>query len=350
MRTTSRLIELAFLGALLLPSASRAEIAIAESTEWVLAQSDRVVMGKVVQIDPVADHDQKRFHVLKIAISKTLKGTHSERETVFLHSFIPRDCVTQWRDEGIPLIFCLIKNDGKSVAASPDIFLGELPNDGKSVTMSPEKFPWELRNDGNNACVFLLGKSKHEWTGSASVFTRDFEVLKESDAILKFVEDTLAFQRGKSILKAYSLDVPFDTPVHTALYSRSAVWLQVPVDDKLQALGRKWCASDEPRSRVAGARILCYFKNEANVQILKAMLADPATTEWTMQRTVPGKEDEVCRKKVYSVRRAAYQSLQQMKVNVKAPVLQVVLEGRDDPDLPGSDPFDNFMPRQAYEP
>jgi hypothetical protein len=190
-----------------------------------------------------------------------------------------------------------------------------------------------LREDGNHPDAVLLGKSKHFWTGCIPVLTRDFEVLTDTNAILQFVERTAKAAVKDCPPLSHTVDVPSGTAVYKKLWSRSSVRLVVPVDEKLEALGRSWCKSPSFWERREGAQILRHFKNETNTDILKALLADPSTLESTMHRTVPGKIELelVYRKKLYAVRQAAFDALREFGVKVDRPVLEELLEGRDDP-------------------
>jgi hypothetical protein len=52
-----------------------------------------------------------------------------------------------------------------------------------------------------------------------------------------------------------------------------SVFLMVPVDGNLEAIGRTWCVPDSDETkRMDGAEILRHFKNETNVQLLKSLL------------------------------------------------------------------------------
>ena len=117
----------------LVSASTHAEIVIAESTEWVLATSDRVLIGTVIKVDSVTDRENQECQVVTIAISKTLKGTHKERETFLLYPYIYKDYAKQWKDEGIPIIFCLIKNDGKRISVPADKFAWVLRDNGRAA-------------------------------------------------------------------------------------------------------------------------------------------------------------------------------------------------------------------------
>ena len=69
--TTSRFIVAlsVFALAFLEPPKASAEVVVAESIEWVLAKSDRVIVGRVVKVETVIDSDKREYEVTTVAIS-----------------------------------------------------------------------------------------------------------------------------------------------------------------------------------------------------------------------------------------------------------------------------------------
>jgi hypothetical protein len=215
MRTSSAIaacVGCAFI--LLAPSSAPAQPVIAESIEWVLTTSARVVVGKVIKVGVVIDRDKNECQVVTIAISKTLKGAAADRETVLVPQYIYRGFAKQWMDEGIPIVFCLNKHDGKRIS---------IPTD---------KFAWVLRDDHNSVDAILLGESKNYFTGCIPVLTRDFKVLTKTDAIIKYLEKTIAALPKNATPRSVEVEVPDNTPVFEKLWSKSAVYLVIPGDDK----------------------------------------------------------------------------------------------------------------------
>jgi hypothetical protein len=295
---------------LALPAVAGAEIAIAESIDWVVADSDRVFAGKVVQVETVAGKDGKKYEVATVAVATTFKGEHSAR-AAFLLRYYNGPIARDWLADGIPMVFCLVKK--ARVARERGL---------------PAGFAWVLRDDGNNHCAVLLGKSKRRWTFTVPVLTREFAVLTDPDAIRQRVAQAARAVKKGQVPRRHTLMVPADTEVYRKLWSRSAVMLTVPVDDHLEALGRHWCASRSYGERIEGARILGYFKNEKNIRLLKALLRDPDSSIETQHRTVAGRREMVLvyRKRVYRVRQLAYEALRAFGVEVERPVLEQVLE------------------------
>jgi HEAT repeat protein len=155
-------------------------------------------------------------------------------------------------------------------------------------------------------------------------------VLTDEASIVKCLDQAADLAENDRRARGHMLSVPSDTPLSKELARLGAgVVLVVPVDEKLEALGRKRCQSASPFDRQEGAKILRHFKSDKNVEILKGLLADARSSEETLHRTAPGMIylQLVYRKKIYYVRQAAYDALQELGVKVDKPILEEQLEG-----------------------
>lgn len=300
----------------LVPELARAEVIVAESTEWVLATSERAVAGKVVKVDDVLADDRQNYQVLTVAVSRTLKGQHAERASIVVPPHIHKGYAKHWMNDGIPIVFCLTLNDGKG------------------TSLSPHLFPWVMRTTESAPHTILLGNSKHVSRRYLPVLTRDFQVLTEPDAILKFLDKTIESQPRTVNRRSHALELPGSSPAFEKLWAGSAVLLVVPVDDALEALGVKWCQSRSPYERMHGATILRHFESDRNVALLKGLLDDPSSFEQRSIRAAPGMTGVVLvqRTTSYYVRQSAYNSLRALGVQVERPVLEILVEGRDEPE------------------
>src|SRR5439155_24785288 len=101
------------------------------------------------------------------------------------------------------------------------------------------------------------------------VLTRDFQVLTEAPVIVERLARTPAWRHQAVKPNAFTLQVPGNSPVYRKLWGGSAVFLMVPVDEELEALGRLWCKSQDLFERIEGAKMLGHFKNHENVELLK---------------------------------------------------------------------------------
>jgi hypothetical protein len=310
MRSALPFLLAAIVG-IVVPRTTFAGINVGESIEWILADSDRVIVGKVTSIDFVTDTDDKERQVATVEVTETLKGAKDNRLT-FVTDPAWGSNLDEMRDKRVAMLFCLVKNDGKHVDAM--------------------RYP-------------LLLRPSHAWLNAVSldpaqvgsVLTSDFRVLKRPDDVMTYVRQSIRDLEKKPATKSFTLDVPQPTEVFRELYAKSSVRLVVPVDEKLETLGRKWCVAESSHERSQGARMLRFFKSPKNIELLKSMLNDPASGEVSQQRFVLGNDAKrhpelVYRKTVYHVRAAAYSSLRRMGVEVERPVIEILLEGRDEPN------------------
>ena len=309
----------AVVGCCLMLSASASAVAIcAESIDWVLATSDRVVIGKVIDVKIVPEKGKANWETLTIAVSSTLKGESADRVKVVIPLF-KGDLGKLWKDEAIPLAFFIKKNDGKVEA---------LPS---------QRYPWRARLKYGDPSVLVLGKSKHEWPSEMKqIITRDLDVLHEPNRIVGYLSKAISVLQKDPPQKSFLLNAAVGEVVD-GNPRIVADLLDVPIDQSLQAFGREWCKSGSGSERQNGAMILARFKNDKNIEVLKSLLADPSTSEWSGV----GKFGQY-RKTVYFVRRTAYAALRQLGEQVERPMLQIMREGADDPERAEPGPEDLF--------
>jgi hypothetical protein len=303
---------------LTMPEASSAGLVVGESIEWILASSDRVVFGKATSVDFVNDKEGKERKLVTVDVSETLKGAKDKRLTFVSDPTWDSD-FEKARDNRIAMLFCLVNNDGKHIDAM--------------------RYPLLLRPSRIGMSTVWLDPKD-----SGCALTSDFRVLTRPDDVMACVRQSIRDLEKAPTTKSFTLDVPQTSEVFRELYARSGVRLVVPVDDKLETLGRKWCASELSYERSQGARMLRHFKSPKNVELLKSLLNDPASGEVSQQRFVLGNDAKkhaelVYRKTVYHVRAAAYSSLHRLGVEVERPVIEILLEGRDELNRP--DPLED---------
>jgi hypothetical protein len=311
---------------LFLPGTSSAEINFGESIEWVVGDADRVFSGKVAKVEKVIKADSKdktTFEVATVEVSRTFKGEPTPTVTFLLRSH-NRGAAQRWLDDGVPLLFCLVATDRVQDGAD------ELP----------KGFDWVIRDRGNNPSAYLLGKPKRQWTYTIDALTRNFEILTEPAAVTRHVEEYLKSVPAGWKKQAHAVEVPGHTAVYEKLWSGSAVYLNVPVDDELERLGRQMCQSDSRWDREEGAKILRHFKNDQNIAILMELLQDPTSfvqKTWTSEGG-HGKMILVSRRRVYRVRTEAFKALQEFGVEVDPPLMEQPLELADEDDEAAGQP------------
>jgi hypothetical protein len=314
MKTPS-ILKLAVIAILLLifPVIARAEIAVGESIEWIVPNSDRIVAATVTKLETTPDANKNPCQVVTVTVSKTFKGEASDQVVFVLPPGVPAEYAAHWLDEKTSILFCLVKNDGKRIALSTD------------------KFPWVLRASDGRLNATLLGRSKHETTGCHPLYTSEFKIVTQPAAVTALIEQTVKTAK-QTPLPSILLDAPFGgVDVDDDLYAGSTVYLIVPVDEKLEPRAQAWCKSKFPGERQQGARILSRFKSDINIALLTALLDDPYSFESTSTRTTGENTTELLwRKKIYPVRQIAFKSLTKLGANPKPPVMEELLEGKDD--------------------
>ena len=267
---------------LLSPSSAYAEINFGESIEWVTADSDRVIVGKVVKVETVAGHE-----VATVEVTKTLRGKHEPKATFVLRSYhggVAKD----WLDAGVPMLFFLRTREHT-----------------KDADKLPKGYDWVLRDDGNYPSVVALDKAGR----GMDVFTREFGMLTDKAAILKHIEAYAKSIPADWKKQSIQFHAPGDSAVFEKLWAGSAVVFTLPVDAQLEVQGRRWCKSDDVGIRARGAKVLGNFKNDENIKLLRSLLQDPGFYTGDGMRR-------------YVARAAAYEVLRGFGIEVPRPVLE----------------------------
>jgi hypothetical protein len=285
-----------------LPRNARAEIVHGESIEWVIADSERVVLGKVVKVENVRGHE-----VVTVATSKTFRGKR-EAEVTFVVPESGGEVAADWLKRGVPLVLCLVPRARY-----------------KGNTLLD--YDWVIRHGHGERSVIALDRDDPRNT--TAVVTRDFHVLKDPDAIRKHIERYAQSIPPDWKKKSLALHVPSETPAFKHLWRRSNVILTVPADAGTEALGRTWCQDKDVYMRALGAHVLGEFKNEANVRTLKALLRDSGSDVVSGSQSFP-KYVLRTEDRVFPARAAAYHALREMGVEAERPVTEIPLKSWKD--------------------
>jgi hypothetical protein len=275
----------------------------------VVADSDRVVVGRLTKVTTVSGDNKKSFEVATVKVSQTLKGPRRGRGTFLIRNY-DGAVAKKWGKLGVPILFCLVSAKHARREGAP-----------------LEKVAWVLRDNGNEHCAVLLGNVRRDRTFTIEVFTKDFEVLTDPRSIIKTVTGFLRSHPKIWKKRSHTLDVPFGTPVHKKLYDDSTVELTVPLDTSLEKLGRRWCRSESYWRRIEGVKILAYFKNGTNISILRNLLKDSSSSVETRHVIPLGKAEAVLvyRKRIWQVRKLAYEALRGFEIKVPKPVIEKTL-------------------------
>jgi hypothetical protein len=259
---------IALAAALLGPASSRAQplFGAAESIESTVLNAELVVVGKVIEIDGKG--------TTAVAVETTLKGKHRDRLSVSLSQ--PAKTVTAWRDRSSRL---LIAARGESLVAVEVIDLAD--------------------ND-------------------LHVLAADFTLLRKPADVIRAAGEAVRRMPGVTRIETFRFPVPAEAAAGTAwekYYGTGGyVTLAVPVDERLEKRALEATRSDNPSRREEAARALRYFKSEANVARVRALLTDPA---WSVAGRAEDKKGVESR--FFRVREAAFDTLKYWGVKVDKP-------------------------------
>jgi hypothetical protein len=267
----------------LLAAPAAAEINMAESIEWVTADSDVVVRGFVSGYS-TTKIDKAEFFDVTVTISETIKGGVKKSVRVGMLKGGGPTPEVYLRSKADVLVFLV---EGR-----------ERSEDDRGFA----QFPFALRRGMDTPSLFPLG--------DAPAYTTAFAMLKKPTEVLAAVRGAATSNATKSM----RVEVPWDTPAMTALYGGSSVYMDVPVDAALEKRAIEWIASADVGTREQGALALAHFRSDANIARMKKLLADADFATMTF--------DDKRRVKRYLVRAVAHEALKRWNVAHQTPVIE----------------------------
>lgn len=284
-----RAFTIALLPLLVLAAApAHAELIVADSVEWVAVDSAVVVVGTVAASRELGRQGRwGAWRLVTLEVTETLAGPKNRRVS-FATPLPPRDAGPP-AGEVIAFLVPSTRYDGPKT----------LPT--RLITRR-HSFAWDER----------LGVLPLAELESRQVAGRDASHRKTRAALLASLRRALKLRSARP--KSFRMDTPFDSDVARALYSGSAVELIVPVDADLIAWAATRVESRLPHERLHGARALATTTTTQTIRLLRDLLEDPAV--WTHRR---GSEPE---RKVFSIRRVAWEALTSWGVDIPKPVLE----------------------------
>jgi len=207
-------------GVLAMPSLGRAKPAHHESIEWATANSDRVIVGKVIKAETVDKHD-----IVTVEVHRTLRGAqepNDPQKTTFVLQGYCSGYAQGWLEDELPMIFFLVKIDG-----------------AKRANQLPKGYQWVLHENGNGNSAVALGKTNRVWPGTIDVFTRKFDYLTDPIDIVKFVGNYASSIPPGRVCESFRVSVPHGTPAYKKVFPPefpgNAFLLTLPVVAQLEA-------------------------------------------------------------------------------------------------------------------
>ncbi|PAY17457.1 hypothetical protein CKO51_21315 [Rhodopirellula sp. SM50] len=156
--------------------------------------------------------------------------------------------------------------------------------------------------------------------GKVEGLRADFTILRTPEAVVQAAREIIGrVPPNVRQLHTVCLTIPADVSFDSKLGPHGQ--LIVPVDEQLETLAIGLLNSESYSKRSKAAEVLRYFKSEANIDRLRALLKD---TGYSEQRA-----DDRTRTKYYGVRDQAYQTLKAWGIKVERPE---ILESNHGPD------------------
>jgi hypothetical protein len=262
------------LAALATPTAAAAEINVGESLEWMVADSDLVVRGQVLSVTASRGPGQVVYERARVRIDETIKGVARPVVDILVRHVGPAERPSSWRADRSELLLFLVDSSRRA---------------GEDTAY--RRAPFAVRAGVHGLSAIRLGAASPE------AFTMDQRVLSSRAAILDAARAAGKFA-GRTRPTPFNLDA--DGPIFQRLWAGSAVWLQVPIDARLEVLARSAIGSSRLRDRLQAVRALGHFKSAANIALMKRLLADPGS-----HVEIEGKRQT----RVFAVRAAALANL-----------------------------------------
>ena len=186
-----------------------AEIALAESLDWMLNDSVIAIKAKIVDVTKVGKPDEKQFEVLTVEPTKMFRGEKRDRFTFIMRNYNGSNIAFHWQRNDLELIFFLNR-------------VSEL----KSAPAPFDDYEYFLRDDGNRHSCVLLGKSKFYWPMDSPAITRDCKILNKSSEIVEYIAGVPIIPAGR--LKRTQILAPADSDASLRLAPRNAAYIVVP--------------------------------------------------------------------------------------------------------------------------
>jgi hypothetical protein len=261
-----------------------AEINMADSIEWVAADSDLIVRGTVTATTGHKTPAGVTWYDTTIRVDEMIKGAKAPTVRVLIpHSWGPTP--ETWRTSKEELVFFLVDASRRTA-------------DDKGYAGAPF-----APRAGDGSVLPLDGRGR--------IFTVSFQVLTRREDILPAVR---AAARGAATV-SHRVDAPYSSPAFRALWAGSSVWLTVPVTPALETQALKWIADKDASTREQGVEALAHFRSKENIRRLTLLLDDPATVEVSYSDRPPALR--------YVVRRRADEVLTGWGVPHTTPVIEI---------------------------
>jgi hypothetical protein len=292
---------------------ARAEIVGGDSVELLVANSDLIVRAELVELTDDGPDENHRWRQAVLQVNDTFKGPPEKRVTVRVSGAMPD--LERWRASGTEKIVLLVRSD----RYDPGF----------------RKYPFALYEQWDPTDMWR-GRSQ----GLLYGITSDLRLLKSREALEAAIRRAVTYtgpahqsdlpsagvlqgsawvtRRSSDLAKpapSLTIEMPVGSEAFQETWSGSAVFLNVPLDGRIEAIAHRWLDgfAEQHGSEADALGILRHFKTQQNIDLFKSHLDDR-----TIQVTGYG---SVSTKWTYITRQSAYETLQAWGVDVPRPLI-----------------------------
>jgi hypothetical protein len=259
---------------------AQAELVMAESLDWIVADSDRVLRGRVAALDDHVDAQNTHWALITLECTETLKGDVAER--VRFSVALPPAEQRRLRDARDVIAFLVSRSRYDHTQPSPAgvaLTARRITSWGPPPVLRLERAAIERADD---------------------IVTNDLTIARTRADILERARYASRSTPARP-LGSVSIDAWPNSEAGKALYAGSAVLVTLNIDEMLAVKARTWLRSDAVETRLNGVKVLAFFRGPENEILLRALLNDPG--EWTQM------DESGTRTRSFPVRSAAWEVL-----------------------------------------
>lgn len=246
----------------------------AESIEYVVANADVVVIGKLTEWGDTKEILGSDWRNVTIAVKETLKGDTWQPLRVYVAN--PESVLSKWKDGTHRLLVAIQRDDTPT---------------GTVIDLTDEKL---------------------------ETVTADFTFVRKPEDVVRIAKETVRRMPGVRRTLGVRIMLPYDAIGDTRWAGHHGLGVIVPVDDRLEKRAHEYIRGDDSIRRSDGIKALRFFKSDENIERLKMLLDDPDSGYLRHPTNNMGVEV-----RQFTVRKEAFETLEQWGVRVEKPIMRV---------------------------
>lgn len=248
------------------------------SIEWLVADSDLVVRGTIVKLEPQkgVEFNSDAGFLATVRVDETLKGPHQQELRFFILSIPRAGHLLDFQRDQKPLLIFL--NASRELASKGTVFR---PAENK-IEWRFSREPFAPRSGYDEESILNLDSG-----GKVESFTTNLKPLVTGEEILSATRSAAKSEPRHGRLLPHMLSVQANLLKGLDLDTRSfSGWfgVTVPIDGRLEKIAQGWVKSPDPYLRLTSVECLAYFHTDQNIALLRSLTGDTAT----QLRTDPG--------------------------------------------------------------